>query len=251
MRRAIFVLLLLGAATTVRAHYPMLLVSAPFAQPGQEVRVDMVVGHPYVNDRFAPPEVARVRVFPPRGPAQDLTRAVEAGECEYRGAKVATHALTYTPRRTGDHIIVWEMQELTEPPARQVIDHAKVVLHVGPDQIGWEREVGTPLEVVPLTRPYLIHKGDTFRGVILEGGRPMMGGVVEGETYTDVVPDPLPELATYRRAERTDRAGTFCMTLDREGWWLISCATDGGAGEQGGAGHPINRAVLWLYVGVP
>lgn len=252
-RAALLVLVLAVVATSVvQAHYPMLLVSAPFVRPGDEVRVELTIGHPYVNDRFAVDPPGRVRVYPPRGPAMDVTAQVTTASCAYEGAELPTYRLAFVPRKPGDYTFSWELRMFTEPPSRRVIDYAKVVVHVGDAQIGWAREpVGTPLEIVPLTRPYAIRPGDTFRGQVLEGGRPMLGGIVEGETYTEALPDPMPELAVYRRAERTDPSGAFAMTLDRPGWWLLSVATDGGPGEQGTLPHPAHRAVLWVYVGVP
>lgn len=240
------------AASAVEAHYPMLLVSAPFVMPGDEVRMELTIGHPYVNDRYAVEAPGRVQVFPPRGPAANLTAQVTTGTCSYGGEELPTYRLAYVPRKPGDYTFSWELRMFSEPPARRVVDYAKVVVHVGDAQIGWAREpIGTPLEIVPLTRPYAVRPGDTFRGQVLEGGRPMVGGIVEGETYARGDPEPLPELAVYRRAERTDGSGTFGMTLDRPGWWLVSVATDGGPGEQGTLPHPAHRAVFWVYVGLP
>jgi cobalt/nickel transport protein len=253
MRRPLLLLLtaVLLAAPLVRAHYPMLIVDKPFLAAGDPVTIDFTIGHPYVNDRFPAERPTRVRVFTPVTGPQDLTARVTTETVTFQDQQLQSHRLTYTPRRTGDYVFSWELRLFTEPPRRQVIDFAKVIVHVGEDQIGWWHKVGTPIEIVPLTRPYAIKVGDTFRGQVFEGRGPMMGGVVEGETYTDVMPYPAPELAFTRRAERTDPNGVFSMTLDRAGWWLLSVATDGGPGEQGGLEHPAQRAVLWVFVGGP
>lgn len=244
-------LLLAAGAPPGWAHYPMLIASTPFASPGDEVRIDFTIGHPYVDDRFAAERPGRVRVHPPVGPAQDVTAHVTTGTLTYDGVQLDMHQLAYKVRKPGDYIFSYECRLFTEPPQRQVIDFAKVIIHTGDAQIGWWRQVKTPLEIVPLTRPYALQPGDTFRGQVLELERPMAAGVVEGESYIDPRPDPMPELAFTRRAERTDAAGCFSMTLDRAGWWLLSVATDGGPGEQGLLGHPAHRAVLWVYVGGP
>lgn len=252
MRRPLLVLtVLLVAAPFVRAHYPMLIVDRPFLTPGDTVTIDYTVGHPYVNDRFPVTRPTRVRVFTPVTGPQDLTARVTTETVTHQDQPLEVHRVTYTPKKTGDYVFSWEMPIYKEPPKRLVIDFAKVVVHVGEDQIGWWTRVRTPLEIVPLTRPYAIRVGDTFRGQVFEGPGPMAGGVVEGETYTDVMPYPAPELAFTRRAERTDPNGVFSMTLDKAGWWLISVATDGGPGEQGVLDRPAHRAVLWVFVGGP
>ncbi|MCO5168793.1 MAG: DUF4198 domain-containing protein [Planctomycetes bacterium] len=244
-------LLALTGAPLVRAHYPMLIASTPFAAPGEQVQLEFTIGHPYVNDRFAAEPPARVRVFPPRGAPEDVTAKVQPAQLNWGGQQLPMSRLTYTLHKPGDYVFSYEGRMFTEPPKRQVIDFAKIIIHVGDAQMGWWRKVGTPIEILPLTRPYAIRPGDTFRGQVLEGGQPMMGGVVEGESYIDPIPDPMPELAFTRRAERTDPNGCFAITLDRAGWWLVSVATDGGPGEQGGLDHPAQRAVLWVYVGDP
>lgn len=241
----------LALAPLVRAHYPMLIASRAFAAPGDQVQIDFTIGHPYVNDRFAAEPPARVRVFPPRGAPEDATAKVKQEVLQWEGQQLPMSRLTYTLHKPGDYVFSYECRLFTEPPKRQVIDFAKVIIHVADGQMGWWRKVGTPIEIVPLTRPYAIVPGDTFRGQVFEAGQPMLGGVVEGESYVDPIPDPMPELAFTRRAERTDPSGCFSMTLDRAGWWLLSVATDGGPGEQGTLDRPAHRAVLWVYVGEP
>ncbi len=248
---ALAALALVVAAPVGWAHYPMLIASTPFAQPGDEVRIDFTIGHPYVNDRFAAEAPGRVSVLPPVGPPQDLTEKVTPGVLQWGDQQLAMHQLAYKVGKKGDYVFSYECRLFTEPPQRQVIDFAKVIVHVGDAQIGWWRRTNTPIEIVPLTRPYALKAGDTFRGQVFEGKHPMVGGVVEGESYIDPIPEPMPELAFTRRAERTDPTGCFAITLDREGWWLLSVATDGGPGEQGLLNHPAHRAVLWVYVGGP
>ncbi len=240
----VFVLAGLGALAQARAHYPVLSPDAPRVEKGETVTVGCWVGHPFVDDRFPMARPTRVRVFNPLGVATDLT-----GKLERFGApETPAWRVAFAPDKTGDWILSWQLQ-VFEPPQRRVTDHAKVVVHVGRDQVGWSRPLGDPLEIVPLTRPYGLPAGAAFRGQVLEEGRPMLGGVVEAETYhRGPLPDPLPELAAYRRAERTDPTGCFAIGLDRPGWWLLSVASDGGPGEQGGV-PIVTRAALWVFVG--
>ncbi|MEZ6184225.1 MAG: DUF4198 domain-containing protein [Planctomycetota bacterium] len=245
-RLALTGILVLAAGAPVLAHYPMLEAEAPIVEPGETVTVEFSVGHPYTNDRFPVRRPARVRAFSPSsGRPAYLTAAITtAGTPEVRAWRV-----DYTPDVPGDHVLSFTGLPYSEPPRRQIDDYAKLVLHARGAQIGWNRVVGDPLEIVPLTRPYGLPVGATFRGKVLLHDQPFADGVLEAETYTDVTPDPLPELMEYRRAERTDPNGCFAVTLDRAGWWLLSVATDGGPGEQGLSNRRVQRAVFWLWVG--
>lgn len=233
--------LLLALVATALGHYPMLEPDRAIVDPGQAVTIEYSIGHPFVNDRF-PARKPRVKVFDPQGLSQDLTATPATPE--QRAWRVS-----YTPEREGDYVFAWTGGLFSEPPQRQVFDFGKVVIHARGAQIGWSQVVGHELEIVPLTRPYGVPVGTSWRGQVLLGGQPMIGGVVEAETYTEAVPEPLPELMEYRRAERTDPQGCFAVTFDRAGWWLLSVATDGGPGEQGSSPRPQRRAVFWLFVG--
>jgi cobalt/nickel transport protein len=241
------------ATDGARAHFPMVFASAPWVEKGGTVVLELTNGHPFWNDRYPSPPPERVAVRLPLGSIVDLTSKVvtHVGPATPAGAGTAAplHRVEMPLRKEGDYIFSWRTRTV-EKPQRNVVDYVKVVIHCGEAQMGWWGQLKEPLEIMPLSRPYALRVGDTFRGQVLEETRPMLGGVVEAETWTDAVPQPMPELAQYRRAERTDPNGCFSLTFDRAGWWLVSCATDGGPGEQGGSEIPQKRAVLWVFVGL-
>jgi uncharacterized GH25 family protein len=269
MRRAWLVggSLLLGLLAPAVAHYPMLIVEGGPVWPLQgKVEVLFTIGHPFANDRFETGPPTKVTLFSPGGRETQLGEHVKATTVQFEGKEVAAHRLEWqfkSGHKPGDYVLAWELPVLEEKPHRKVQDFAKLVLHVPGEeppgaQIGWWQRVKHPIEILPLSRPYWVPVGQAFRGQVVElgaGGKPVgvVGGVVEAETYAGgPTPDPLPELAAYRRAERTDDRGCFSVTLDKAGWWLLSCATDGGPGEQGTQeGLLARRAVMWIHVGPP
>lgn len=262
--------LVAAAAPLARAHYPMLLFVGeggarlgPVFAEGEWVTCDYTVGHPFADDRFdAEKGPARVSVFGPLGGSTDKTAAVTSTTIQYAGHEVSGWRLRWkVPKKeAGDFILAWET-EYFEKPHRNLRDHTKIFAHVpGGEtpghQLGWSQPVKSPLEILPLTRPYWIPVGGVFRGQVvqLEQTRqvPVRGAVVEAETWGEPQTNPVPELAAYRRAELTDPSGCFAVSLDRPGWWLVSTATDGGPGEQGGLeGRIVDRAVVWIFVGPP
>ena len=245
MKRLLAALGLLALAATAHAHYPVLEADTPEVHPGETVTIDFGNGHPFLNDRFHVSRPRRVDVLDPWGGRHSLTAAITTAGTPHVRAWRVQHTLP----DAGDYVFGFDCGPFVEPPQRQINDYAKLIVHAHGAQVGWDQLLGHPLEILPLTRPYALPVGATFRGRVLLQGEPMGEAAVEAETYTDTLPDPLPELARYRRDERCDADGNFAITLDRPGWWLLSVATDGGPGRQGSSPFPVDRAVLWLFVG--
>ncbi|MDC3378656.1 DUF4198 domain-containing protein [Planctomycetota bacterium] len=236
----------LATTATAWAHYPMLLADRGSVDPGQPVTIEYAIGHPYMNDRYDAPRLRRVRVMAPRRSPRSITADITTSTTP-EGTR--SWQVSYTPEREGDYVFSFH-GEYTERPARNIWDFAKVVIHCRGAQMGWERPVGDPLEIVPLTRPYAIPVGTVFRGQVMHSDRRAGPGMfVEAETYTDVLPDPVPELAEYRWEQLTDPNGCFSIVLNKRGWWVLSVAEDGGPGNQGSMNRPVRRAVLWVFVG--
>lgn len=250
--------LVLAMGGAALAHYPMIETPEGIVAPNAPVTFVIASGHPFMNDRVETPKVGRVGVYPPQRRFRDLTKTVSAIKT---AEGVGAFRLVHTPKFSGDWIYSFHCGETVEKPQRRVSDYVKLILHVRTEtgtQIGWRRTIGDPLEIVPLTRPYLIPVGSVFRGKVLfnqpQGprdftSRPMVEGVVEAESYT---PDGRPGHA-YLPANRlgvlTDDRGVFAITLPTAGWWMITLATDGGPGEQGLSPIAQRRAALWVQVG--
>lgn len=246
------------AGVSAFAHYPLIDTPEGVARAGQPVSFLVSSGHPFMNDRVDAPELTRAGVYPPQRRYRNLSKTTVA-TITSRGTKA--YRVTHTPKFSGDWIYSFHCGETVEKPQRRVTDYVKLVLHVRHGtgaQIGWRRVVGDPLEVVPMTRPYLIPRGSVFRGKVLFNrklgprdfkSRPMEDGVVEAESYS---PDRRPGhsyLPESRLGVTTDKNGVFAITLPTAGWWMISVATDGGPGEQGLTAIAQRRASLWVQVG--
>lgn len=246
-------LLLLGSGAL--AHYPMLESDVAVATVGERVTVEIGVGHPFGNDRYVLAKPVGVVLRHPDGESTSLW-----GDLEQVGTPMLPRwRIRFEAEEEGDHVLVVRTH-FSEPPERKLEDHAKLYLHVrgGPHglQLGWEEPIGTaekpePIEIVPLTRPYGIPVGTTFRGQVLEDGQPYAGAAVEAETYPgpEGVREPFPDQWEYRRYERTDAAGQFAITFDRPGWWMLSCASDGTPGPKLQTRGIVQRSVVWLWVG--
>ena len=246
--------LVLGLAPA-RAHYPMLECDVAAATVGERTTVEIGYGHPFGNDRYRLDKPVAVFLRHPGGEIDNLM-----GEVEQVGTPMLPRfRVRFAAEDEGTHLLVVR-SHFSEPIDRNLEDHAKLYIHVrGGEhglQTGWEEPLGTaerpePIEIVPLTRPYGIPVGGTFRGRVLESGRPAAGASVEAEGYPgpEGAREPFPDLWEYRRWERTGDDGAFSVTFDRPGWWMLSCSTDGAPKASSGTRGHVQRSVVWLFVG--
>lgn len=226
---------LLLLAGTALAHFPILLPATPWGRVGEELELVHSFGHPFEVERAPAARPLRFSVFPPDGDAVDLLPTL--GE---EGAARMDWRARYTPRQRGDHLVALT-SPVGEHDGRPWQDFTKLVLHVPAVQRGWDRVLGDPLEVVPLTRPYGIAVGASVRAEVLADGQPLAHAVVEVERCNTTAPDPLPPEPFVTRVEKTDRSGALATTLERAGWWILSARRDTPSGTQ--------RASLWVHVG--
>jgi cobalt/nickel transport protein len=156
---------------------------------------------------------------------------------------------TYTPAAPGDHILaVHADPQMID--GEFVLDFAKLVLHVGDSQEGWDRVLGHRLEVVPLTRPYGIPVGATFRAQVVGNRVPAAGVLVRIERRNDSPPNPLPAEHWRARVEKTSASGEFVTNFDKAGDWTLVARQEGRSVARNGQNvREILRATLWVHVG--
>lgn len=243
MPRSVPLLLALGLASAAFAHFPLLLPDRPEGEVGQPTRLELSYGHPFEVERGAAKRPLAFRVHPPEGAPIDLTGEVEpTGEEATRG-----WSARYVPLVRGDHLVEVEGAP-GEHGGKVYRDWVKLVLHVPAVQRGWDRVLGRPLELAPLTRPYGVPVGAAFRCVVLRDGKPLPGALVEVEQRNESAPAELPPEPLITRVEKADAQGNLSATLGAPGWWVL-CARAEREAAAGGSAAEVHRAALWVHVG--
>ncbi len=233
--------LIAASARSAEAHFPILIADRPWAKKGDAVRIDYAFGHPFEAAHVDVARPAKVGVRTPSGKTIALDDGLSEATIGSGDAKATAWQLEYRPEERGDHVLHLEAAP-REHEGRAVVDHVKLILHVQA-QRGWDAVVGHPVELVPLTRPYGIPVGASFRARVLVHGKPLGGLDVAVEARNAIAPDPLPPDELITRIEKTDDLGVFATTLDRPGWWLL--AVD----HESEGTH--TRGCLWVHVGAP
>lgn len=140
-----------------------------------------------------------------------------------------TWVAEYRIKRPGDYIFFVEPSPYWEPAEDLFIIHyTKVVVGALGMEEGWDREVGLPTEITPLTRPYGLWAGNVFQGVVKKKGKPVPHAEVEVEFYNErdkIVPPADPYITQVVKA---DENGVFTYAMPRAGWWGFSALNKSG-----------------------
>lgn len=231
--------------TVAVAHFTIATVNTPFGRKDAPIELELAFGHPFEGDRAAARRPAAVRLHAPSGAVSDLAPSLtERAEGEARSWQVA-----FTPTERGDHVILVEGAPHAHD-GKAYLDLTKLVVNVSGVQQGWDRVLGLPAELEPLTRPYGLEAGTTFRARALVDGKPAPGVHVELEYLNATPPAEVPPEPFVTRVEKTGADGELVVTLDRAGWWILAFGAPAGEVELEGQTLPQRaRAALWVYVG--
>jgi cobalt/nickel transport protein len=238
------------AASTARAHFPMLFPATPSGQREQAVSVIFQWGHPFEHQLFDAPKPESAAVFDPEGKRIDLSKSLEKVEVAGDGGKkVTAWKCSFTPQRRGDYTLVFIAAPIWMGEEEFFFqDTVKVVYHVQ-TQNGWDKPAAMAFELVPLTRPYGLQPGMVFQAQALLEGKPLAGALVEVERYNAAPPKDLPADEHITRQVKTDPNGVLTCTLAEAGWWCVAAERDGGKREHEGKLYPVRqRATFWVHV---
>ncbi len=261
-RLALAVLALLAVAGGVSlAHFHTFWPDSPngYAALGKPVTWQYFWGHPYELIAFdaEPPQVHAVT---PDGARVDVEPEPTAMLDPESGAERRAFTFSYVPEAIGDHWIVLESPPYLVKEGKAVQHYVKQCLHVMAE-VGWDRRLGLPIEVVPLTRPYGLEAGFAFTARAYLDGEPLADAMVKIEKLNGffVPAEALPtdqfgreDVPMITRTAKTGPLGCVTYTLDEPGWWMISVAAESGTVEIKGTRYARGlRGGLWVHVEEP
>ncbi|NCA69424.1 MAG: DUF4198 domain-containing protein [Sphingobacteriia bacterium] len=199
------------------AHFQELIPSTDIldATTGRTLTVELRFTHPMeggpLMDMATP---VRLAVQGPRG-REDLLSALTPVEVDGR----RTYRLDYTVTQPGDHLFYVEPAPYWEPgEGSMIIHYTKVVVDAFGAESGWDAELGLPVEIVPLVRPYGLWTGNLFRGVVKRDGQPIPYAEIEVEWRNDGSITP-PSNPYVTQVIKSDAQGVFSYAMPRAGWW--------------------------------
>lgn len=247
LHRPFAALLAALVALPAHAHFGMILPDPPMLEQedGREIGLTVGFGHPFGPEGL---ELARPRVMNVTTPEDttDLLPALE--EADFHGA--AGFRLTHTVARPGVQVFHMEPEPYWEPAEDVFIVHyTKTYVPAFGDDDGWDAELGLPIEIVPLTRPFGLWAGNVFQGVVKRDGEPLAGAEIEVEFYNADGRATAPSDLMVIQTIRADDAGLFTYAAPAPGWWGFA-ALDTAEEQMDHEGEPKDveiGAVLWVH----
>lgn len=230
------------------AHFQTLIPSHDLVNEAtpRVIQLEMRFTHPMQQGPAM--EMGKPAKFGVLGPAgqQELSESLTSHQVDGATAYRANYRFT----RPGDYLFYLQPAPYWEPAEGIMIEHyTKVVVDAYSAETGWDRRVGFPVEIEPLTRPFGLWTGNLFRGVVERNGQPVPFAEVEIEWLNDGSITP-PADAYVTQVVKADANGTFSYVMPRAGWWGFAALLEGPEKMNNPAGEavPVEQgALIWVF----
>ncbi|MDW7973036.1 MAG: DUF4198 domain-containing protein [Thermodesulfovibrio sp.] len=155
----------------------------------------------------------------------------------------------FTIKNPGDHIFYFEPQPYWEASEEKFIIHyTKVIVQALGKEEGWDKEVGLPIEIIPLTRPYGLWVGNVFQGIVKVNGKPLPFANVEVEYFNEGGKVKAPKEPYITQVIKTDANGVFTYAIPKAGWWGFAALTEASYKlKKDGKEYPVEiGGIIWV-----
>ena len=248
-KQMLLALLLMVSSPLSLAHFQLLIPNTDILtqESGSLLSLELSFTHPMEGGPLMEMgEPVRFGVVGPAG-EQDLKASLQAAQREGK----RTYRADYRVKQPGDYLFFIEPAPYWEPAEGVMIVHyTKVVVDAYGAEAGWDREVGLPVEIAPLTRPYGLWTGNLFRGVVKRAGQPVPFAEVEVEWLNDGSLKP-PADAFITQVVKADANGVFAYAMPKQGWWGFAALLEGEEklpNPQGEAVPVETGGLIWVHV---
>ena len=250
MKKAINLMaILLALPVTAHAHFLVLKPSTDILE-GKErsVTLEAKFTHPIEGEPNMDFEIANSGAVINGKRLKLSWKRVEIPAVKGSSKKVSSFKAEFRIRRPGVYQFYVDPKPYFEPTEGKFIKQiTKVYVEAFGLEEGWDRPIGLKAEIVPLTKPFGIWEGNTFRGRVFINGKPAANVNVEVE-YLNPGNVKVPADAFVPQVVKTDENGYFVYTIPWAGWWGFSAIGDGGKlRHEDGKLYPVELdAVIWV-----
>jgi len=214
------------------AHFGAIIPSADIVGAADKttITLDVEFLHPF-EQTFMP--MAKPKAFGVlhNGEKTDLLANLQERKVKGREQKEVVNAwqATYKIKQPGDYTFFVEPEPYWEAAEdAYIIHYTKVCVQALGKEQGWDEPVGLKTEIIPLTRPYGLWRGNVFTGKVLRDGQPLAGAEIEVEYLNNqtkaVVNAPADPYVA--QVVKTDGQGIFTYAMPRAGWWGFAALSE-------------------------
>ncbi|WP_040474483.1 DUF4198 domain-containing protein [Marinobacter algicola] len=242
------VVIALGLASGAQAHFQELIPDTDIVTQatGRQLGLQLQFTHPMSGGPVMAMDTPRQFGVLTVSGKQDLMSQLTANT----GSAPQSFMANYTIKGPGDLVFYLEPAPYWEPAEGLMIVHyTKTVVPAFGGKENWQAEVGFPVEITPLTRPYGLWAGNLFTGIVKQEGEPVPFAEVEVEWRNDGSLD-VPNDVYATQVVRADANGVFSYAMPRAGWWGFSALLEapGSMTNPEGKQVPVESgALIWVH----
>jgi cobalt/nickel transport protein len=188
------------------------------------------------------------------GEKTDLLASLQERKIKGREQKeaVVSWQSIYKIKQPGDYTFFVEPEPYWEAAEDSYIIHyTKVCVQAFGMEKGWDEPVGLKTEIIPLSRPYGLWRGNVFTGKVLSHGQPLAAAKVEVEYLNNQTDGVViaPTDAYVTQVVKTDGQGIFTYAMPRAGWWgFAALSADDKKIKRDGVDKAVEiGAVYWVH----
>jgi len=247
VRYAFGMIAALSISGVAQAHFQELIPSTEIVTQttGRQLGLELQFTHPMSGGpvmEMGQPRQFGVLTIQGR---EDLTSKLEPRA----KAGKRTFEANYSSKHPGDLIFYVEPAPYWEPAEDVMIIHyTKTVVSAFGGEENWQADVGFPVEITPLSRPYGLWTGNLFTGIVKKDGQPVPFADIEVEWRNDgsveVPADPF-----VTQVIKADANGVFSYAMPHKGWWGFSALLEGDSTMQNPEGKEVpveTGALIWV-----
>ncbi len=199
------------------AHFGMIIPSDSMIMQNEKrtINLKLSFSHPFesIGMDMNSPKVFSVLA---NGEKQDIKQNLKKTRVMTNTAWEADYKIT----RPGVYMFYMEPKPYWESAEDCFIIHyTKTVVTAFGDDEGWDEEIGLKTEIVPLSKPYGLYKGNIFQGIVKLDGQPIPYAEVEVEYYDQANKASAPTDYMITQTIKADQNGIFTYATPRAGWW--------------------------------
>jgi len=248
---------LLGIISLASAHFQTIYTPESALVESETIELKLVFTHPFeaghTMDMGQPREFGVLH----KGKKEDLLSTLKPIVWTSLTNKGNAYETSYKLRGMGDFIFYLVPEPYYEGSEDIYIQHVtKMIVNVGGASTDWDAEVGLPVEIVPLDKPYALWTGNVFRGVVKCKGKPVPDAEIEVEyinhemlmkrnAFAKKAKVEAPQDAFVTLTIKADSNGVFTFGIPKAGWWGFAALGAGGELKHKGKELSLD-AVIWI-----
>ncbi len=199
------------------AHFGMVIPSDNMVMQNDSRQINMQLSFSHPFEMIGMPLEAPNRYyFIKNGKQTNLLSNLE--ETKIMNHLAWTH--DFLIKRSGTYTFLMEPQPYWEPAEDcYIIHYTKTIVAAFGDDEGWDQELGLKTEIVPLSKPFGLYKGNIFQGIVKLNGKAVPFAQVEVEYYNEKSKAHAPTNYMIAQTIKADQNGVFSYAVPASGWW--------------------------------